>query len=730
MMRSCVSRLSLALIVALTALPRSTAAQTPAVRPQIAATRVQVPPRIDGVLDDPAWLDAPVQSDFIQQLPNEGARATERTEVRIVYDQDHVYIGARCYDSEPQRIIANEMKRDVSSISTKDDSFAVVFDPFHDFRNGPMFIVTPKGSMHDLFVTDERQFNWDWSTVWDARTTIDEHGWTVEMVVPFRSLRYDLALAPVWGIAVRRSVLRKGEHTFLLSRLPRELGVQAAGRLSAAVDLTGLADITRGRNLEFKPFVTSGSSQDNSAAPAGAERFVEGGLDLKYGITQGLNLDVTYNTDFAQVEADTQQLNLTRFSLFFPEKRDFFLEGRDIYTFGVPQGVATRNPNTTLLFFSRRIGLERGREIPMHGGARLTGRAGPYSIGVLNITTGSLDLVPTTNFTVARVKRNIFQRSNVGAMFTARNPRDGDAQRAFGVDANFFFGRSTRASAFLASSQAPGVPSGDVSGRAQFTHEGDTWGLDVDHLSVGPNFNPSVGFVRRRDIRSNYGRLRYSPRFQRKRVRQAFFTADFDYITGFDHGLQSRATTFGSSIDSHRSDALSVTVTRSFERLTAPFGIQQDVTIPEGTYRFTDAAVRLTSGPSRKIAGFVDYAFGSFFAGRRRSLTFNSISKPTSHLAYSLNYQINDVRLPYGAFRNHLVGTRLDYAATTRLFTAAFLQWNSDAELGGINFRLQYRYKPGSDLYIVYNENRHMGTADPSLMDRSFVVKMTYLLRL
>ena len=689
-----------------------------------------MPPRIDGVLDDAAWVDVPVLSDFIQQLPKEGAPASERTEVRIAYDEAHIYIGARCYDSAPDRIIANEMKRDVSSISTKDDSFAVVFDPFRDFRNGPMFIVTPKGSMHDLFVTDERQFNWDWSTVWDARTVIDARGWTVEMVIPFSSLRYDLELAPVWGIHVRRSVLRKGEHTFLLARLPRELGVQAAGRLSAALDLTGLTDVSRSRHLEFKPFGTTGASQDNSGDVSNADRFYDGGLDFKYGITRGLNLDVTYNTDFAQVEADTQQLNLTRFSLFFPEKRDFFLEGRDIYNFGIPRGVASRNPNTTLLFFSRRIGLERGKAVPMHGGARLTGAAGPYSVGFLNITTGELGDVPVTNFTVARVKRNVLRRSNVGAMFTSRNPQHGDADSAFGADANFSFGRSTRAAAFLARSRTPGVAGGDVSGRAQVMYEGDVWGLELDHLSIGPHFNPSVGFVRRRDLRSNYGGIRYSPRLNRRRVRQAFFTADLDYTTGFDHSLQSRLATFESSIESNRSDALSVTVSRNLEVLKAPFSIQPDVTIPPGAYAFTDAAVRLTSGPSRRVAGFLEFAFGSFFSGSRRSVTLNSISKPSSHLAYSVNYQLNDVRLPVGEFRSHLVGTRVDYAFTTRLFTAAFVQWNSDAELGGLNFRLQYIYRPGSDLFVVYNENRLTGRADPSLLDRSFVVKMTYLLRL
>ncbi len=719
----------LVLTLLLAGLPLSTAAQSPPQRPQIAATRVEVPPRIDGVLDDPAWDRAPVLSGFIQQLPNEGAPATERTEVRILYDEKHLYIGARCYDSEPDRIIANEMKRDVASISTKDDSFAIVFDTFRDFRNGPMFIVTPKGSMHDLFVTDERQFNWDWSTVWDARTTVDEQGWTVEMVVPLASLRYDLGLAPVWGVNIRRSVLRKGEHTFL-TRLPRELGVQAIGRLSAAADLTGLTDLARSRHLELKPFGVVGSSQDPAGGRPDADRFFDRGLDVKYGVTQGLNLDLTYNTDFAQVEADTQQLNLTRFSLFFPEKRDFFLEGRDIYTFGVPRGVATRNPNTTLLFFSRRIGLDRNRAVPLHGGARLTGRAGPYSVGLLNITTGENGSVPTTNFTVARVKRDILQRSNVGAMFTARDSPDTDAHRSFGADANVSFGRSVRASGFLARSQAPGVSTGDMSGRAQFAYEGDTWGLEVDHLNVGPNFNPAVGFVRRRDIRANYGGFRYSPRVNRRRIRQVFFTADIDYTTGADRGLQSRSAAFGSSVESSRSDALSVTISRNLERLDAPFTIYRDVTIPLGGYRFTDAAIRLTSGPSRKLAGFVDYSFGSFYAGSRRSVMMNTIMKPTSHLAYSLNYEVNDVRLPSGDFRSHLVGTRIDYAVTTRLFTAGFLQWNSEAELGGVNLRLHYIYKPGSDLYVVYNENRLIGTAAPLVMDRSFVVKLTYLLRL
>jgi len=699
-------------------------------RPVYSAYRIDAAPTIDGNLDDPVWSDVPVISEFIQQLPDEGMPATERTEVKIAYDSANLYFAARCYDREPGRIIANEMRRDVNSISTKDDTFAVMLDTFHDYRNGVMFIITPKGSMHDLLITDERQFNWDWDTVWDVRTRMDEQGWTLEMVVPFKSLRYDIAKSKTWGINLRRSIMRKNEHAFL-TQIPRELGIPGAGKLSSGAVLEGLEDVTKSHYVEFKPFATSGFSQDFLSDPPtnSADGFLDAGIDLKYGLTQSLNLDATYNTDFAQVEADTQQINLTRFNLFFPEKREFFLEGRDIYNFGVPTGVGFRR-NTTLLFFSRRIGLEGGEEVPIIAGARLTGKAGRYNLGLLNITTGESGNSPRTNFAVARIKREILQRSNVGMIFTNKSPSGENGNTTVGVDANFFFHRNSRATGYLAKTKTPGISTGDYSGRAQFNYDVDLWGVEFDHLTVGPNFNPEVGFVRRRDIRSSYGRVSFSPRPNKRLVRQISFTSDMEYVTDTQNVLQTRYTRFSIESESYRADGLRFTLTKNFENLEKPFLIQPDIAIPVGAYHFNENNIRFQLGSSRKISGFLEYSFGDFYSGSKKTLTMNMVSKPSSHFSYQLDYESNDVELPQGEFVTHLVGARLNYSLSTRFFTSAFLQWNSDAQLASVNIRLNYIYSLGSDLFIVYNENRDTGFLPAGVIDRSFIVKFTYLLRL
>jgi hypothetical protein len=404
------------------------------------------------------------------------------------------------------------------------------------------------------------------------------------------------------------------------------------------------------------------------------------------------------------------------------------LEGRDIYTFGVPRQFGTQR-NTTLLFFSRRIGIEEGKKVDIVAGARLTGKAGPYRIGMLNISTDESRSSPRTNFTVVRLTRDILERSTVGMIFTNKSPSGLDGNQAFGVDANFAFHRSSTASAFLAKTRTDGISDGDYAGRAQFDFSVDLWGVGLDHLTVGRNFNPEVGFVQRRDMRSSFGSIRFSPRPNKKLVRQVFFTSDMEYLTDTDNKLQTRINRLRFEVESSRADKLSLTLSKNFENLDQPFRIQPDIAIPVGAYNFNDYNARLELSPSRKVTGAVAYQFGGFFSGDKKTLTLSSIAKPSSHFSYELNYQRNDVDLPQGDFVTHLVGTRLNYSFSNRFFTSAFLQWNSDAELASANLRLNYIYKLGSDLFIVYNERRH--TLDPrGVIDRSLIIKFTYLLRL
>jgi len=414
------------LVVAALLASSSAYAQAPTVirdvdgRVTVRATRVTEPIRMDGHLDERVYSETPAISDFIVQEPEEGAAATERTEAWLFFDDRNIYVSARCWDSHPERDIAGERRRDGSAI-TDNENFAVIFDTFHDRRNGLVFQANSIGGLRDSAIIDETNQNADWNAVWDARTGTFDGGWTIEMVVPFKSLRYNRGTNRTWGVNLRRLVRWKNEWSYL-TRVPAYIGQRGLFATSLAATLEGLEPPPAALNLEIKPYGISGARTDRAARPPNKiDNFDrDWGVDAKYGITKSLTADFTYNTDFAQVEDDTQQVNLTRFNLFFPEKREFFLEGQGIFAFGGSTG--STNSNTPVLFFSRSIGLNNGRPAPIVGGGRLTGKTGAYSIGLLNIQSDDDEAsgARATNFSVVRLKRDIFRRSYAGVLYTRR----------------------------------------------------------------------------------------------------------------------------------------------------------------------------------------------------------------------------------------------------------------------------------------------------------------------
>ena len=437
-------------------------------RVTVRAVRIPEPIVLDGRLDDPYYRETPAIDGFLQQEPLEGRPATESTEAWIFFDDDRLYVSARLWDSSPDRIVANEMRRDHYNIS-RGASFTVVLDTFLDRRNGFYFETNPLGAIRDGLITNESDLNTDWNTVWNAKTTRDEEGWTVEMEIPFRSLRYRESDSAVWGIQLKRQVTWKNEDSFL-TRVPAAWQWRGVRKLSSAATLVGLQTSSPALNLEVKPYAISGLATDRTVSPS-IENDVSAdiGLDAKYGVTKSLTADVTINTDFAQVEADEQQVNLSRFSLFFPEKREFFLEGQGIFAFGGETGSGFQwgsNSYTPIMFFSRRIGIADGVTTPIRAGGRMTGRAGKYTLGLLNIQTGEAEgVAAATNFTAARVSRDLFQRSNIGALFTNRSVSlagDGSNQ-LFGADANFAFFQNLLINAYYAESRTPGRDGDDRS---------------------------------------------------------------------------------------------------------------------------------------------------------------------------------------------------------------------------------------------------------------------------
>ena len=473
-------------------------------RATVRAVKLSEGIRIDGELDEPVYQEVPAITDFIQQLPDEGALATEKTEAWIMFDETNMYVSARAWDSAPEsEWIANELRRDGNQIR-QNDLFLVMFDTFYDRRNGVAFQTTPLGARSDFAMTNEGNPNLDWNTVWDVRTGRFEGGWTVEMEIPFKSLRYQADPVPVWGVQLRRGIRRKGEMAYLtplpISAAGGSAGTAGIFRISAAGTLVGLELPSAKRNIEVKPYAIGGVTKDVAANPlVGNERSGDFGLDVKYGITESLTADFTYNTDFAQVEVDEQQVNLTRFNLFFPEKREFFLEGRGIFDFArggfrsSAGGGFFGGGNAPTLFYSRRIGLQGSEMVPIFGGGRVTGKVGAVDVGALTIQTDD-ELVSggeSTNFTVARVKRDILRRSAIGGIFTNRSVSlSGEgASRTYGADATFAFYENLEMLGYYAKTETPGLVDEDTSYQARFVYGGDRYGMQVDHLLVEDNFN-------------------------------------------------------------------------------------------------------------------------------------------------------------------------------------------------------------------------------------------------
>lgn len=708
-------------------------------RATLRAVRVEGPLTIDGRLDEAIYGEVTAISGFIQQEPHEGAAATEPTDVWVFFDDNHLYISARCWDSDPDRIVADELRRDHDRL-VENDNFGVTLDTFYDRRNGYLFYTTPMGALSDSLITDESSSGRDWNTVWEVRTARFERGWTVEMAIPFRSLRFAPGRDQIWGINFRRTISRKNERSHL-TPVARAWGRGGVLRLSASASLVGL-EVPAGRPpLEMKPYTSARLDTDHVADPARLNAFGgDVGVDLKYGLTRGLTLDVTTNTDFAQVEVDEQQVNLTRFSLFFPEKRDFFLEGQGIFAFagqGGGGGGGGGGGNIPILFFSRRIGLSDGQEVPIQVGSRLTGRAGRYSVGALAIRTGASpdgEVDPTT-FSVVRVKRDVLRRSNVGAIVTHRQPSGGgrSANLAAGLDASFTFFDGLKLNAYIAETQTPGVTGDERSHRTQVDFTGDRFGFVADHLRVGANFNPEVGYVRRQDIRREFGRFRYSPRPARLTgIRKFDFSAEYEYLALGDGRPDTRSVELQGAATFENGDSFEVELQGVVETLADAFDLTETVVLPAGIYDYRYARATYSLGPHRRFGGEAGVRIGEFYGGRRDDISYQGRIEVWPTLSVEPRLSVNRVRLPEGRFTATLAGGRVNYTFTPRMLLSALLQYNSSAESFGTNLRFRWEYRPGSELFVVYSEGRatERRRGDlPSTESRSFVVKIARLMR-
>jgi hypothetical protein len=717
------------------ALP-ATIARDESGRVTLRAVRLTASLRLDGQLDEAIYHTVLPASDFVQTDPEPGVPATEKTELWVMFDNDNMYVGARMWESQPDRMVVNEMRKDSANVF-QNETFSFIFDTFHDRRNAVGFIINPIGGRQDGQITNER-WNRDWNTIWDFATGRFESGWTVEIAVPFKSLRYRPGTSQIWGFNSRRVNRWKNELSHLTS-VPQASAGNGLFRASLAATLVGLQVPPGSKNLEIKPYAISDVTTDRLATPRVSNDLGgDVGLDVKYGVTQNLTADFTYNTDFAQVEADEQQVNLTRFSLFFPEKREFFLENPGLFTFG---GIGTGNQGTPsgeapLLFYSRRIGLNGGRVVPIDAGGRLTGRVGRYAIGLVNIRTGEEQLSQSqpTNFSVVRLRRDVLRKSSIGLIATGRSVTiDGrGSNAAYGVDGIFSFFDNFDINTYWARTRTSSLSGGDISYRTQLDYNGDRYGVELERLVVGEYFNPEVGFLRRADIRRSFGNVRFSPRPQSSRlVRRYSYTAALDYIENGAGQVDTRDLDGSFAIEFNNSDRFNVSHTRTYELLARPFRIAPGVVLPVGGYDGSRTRVAFTLGTQRTFSGTMWVEQGPFYSGNRTAvgLTGGRL-EVTSQFALEPTYSVNEVDLAEGSFTTHLAGSRIIYTMTPLMFASALLQYNSTNRTIASNVRLRWEYRPGSELFIVYNEERDtLSPRFPDLANRSFIIKINRLFR-
>lgn len=682
---------------------------------EIRAARVRTAVRLDGFLDEEDWARAEVLSEFYQRLRRDVLRATERTEIRILYDDRFLYIGVRAFDSEPEKLIARSILRDEAT----GDAINIMIDAYHGHRSAIQIYSNANGVMGDMLQSGEsettRNINFD--MVWDSKGRRTPTGYEVEMAIPFKSLRFPQR-APgeeiVFGIAFKRNVPRKNEEAIW----PYVSNDSSWYRPAELGHLRGIRDVRHGRNLELRPYALGGANRDLRSGVAAGRR--EAGLDVKWGVTTGLMADFSLNTDFAQEEVDVQQTNFTRFSLFFPEKRQFFLEGQQLFQFGV-----AREADLT---FTRRIGLSPAGEIvPIQAGARLSGRQGRTSLGAMNIQTGAAGALPGQNFSVVRVKRDIFSRSSVGGVVT-NVEGGGRFNRVYGTDASLYFRRVWFLDGFLAGTNETGAPQSGA-GYGRLAYGSDRIGAEYELLAIGERFNPGVGFVLRPDSRQHSALLRFSPRPPSDLIRQVHATGSLAYVTDQQNVLETRARKGIVQLDLETGHVLAVTATNQREFITAPFRLRSDLSIMPGVYDFNNVEASFRTPGRRDTSLNLTSATGGFWNGHRSTVSIRANNRMTTHFGVSLSYDINRVTLPAGAWTSQLVSSRVTVALRNDLSILSLLQYNRDTRQVSSNMRFNWIPKPGTNFFIVYNE---LDTDRPQFgpLNRSIAIKLNYLFAL
>ena len=730
---ACAARVIVAIVaVAAPALAQQHIHPEPATAPRegylIEAQRTTRPPDIDGIFGETEWDGAALVDVFTQQEPSIGEPATERTEVRILYDAERLYLALHAYDSDPSAIIATEMRRDSMRI-LDEDNFQIILDTFRDSRSGYMFVTNPLGAKLEQQIFEEgggnargsaSNINRNWDGVWTVAARRTDDGWAAEIAIPMVTVRSPEMADQAWGINFMRSIRRKNEQVYW-APIPKPYGLM---QVSLAGQYRGMTGLTRGLDLRIKPFAIAGGRTDH-VGPLSSDRALRDvGVDVKYGLASSLSLDLTLNTDFAQAEVDEQQVNLTRFPLFFPEKRDFFLENSG--QFNISNQGTDRLAD---LFFSRRVGLsDSGQEIPIVGGARLSGKMSGHNIAVMNLQTREVTSRPAENFFVSRYSRDFMRRSKIGGLLINKEGIDSTRfNRTIAADALIAPTQSFSIHSFVAKTSSPDITTGDMAFHARALFLNPKWQTFAEYTEIGENFNAEVGFVPRRGIRTTKVHLERNPR-PGGMIRVMEPMVNLTYTTDHNNRLLTRRVHNMVGTRFQNGAYLNVIYNDWFEQLDRPFNIQSNVTIPAGGYSFGELQLTFNSNPSRRVYERFTYSPQTFYGGNRTDIDAAVGVRASSQASAELSLSRNDVDLPWGAFVVNLAVMRFDYALSPRMTLRSLSQYNSLTRQVSNSVRYNFVYRPGSDLYIVYDDLQGTVPGVPEVRNRQILVKMTYLL--
>lgn len=686
---------------------------------RMTAVRTGAPIRVDAVLDEAEWRDADAVSDFLQRDPREGQPASQRTVARILFDDETLYVAFVLYDDDPSRIVASDLRRD-SSMGT-DDTIEMVLDTFHDNRNGFIFRVNALGTKYDARLRNEGQVNSDWDEQWEAAAQITDEGWVVELAIPFRALRYD-PNADSWGIDFQRQIRRSNEEV-AWSNYRR--GFRFAN-VSQAGELVGLTGLTLAQRFRLTPYVSGGTAQFNQTTEPLTDSNGDAGIDnFRIQITSNLTADVTVNTDFAQVEDDSQRINLSRFSLFFPEKREFFLESAQNFAFG--SGGGWGGPSLSL-FHSRNIGLVGGEAVPITYGAKMTGKVGGTNLGVMNVQTGESELGVGENYTAVRAKQDVFGRSSIGGIFTNVQGA-GNHNRVVGMDANFRFLEHMRVAGFVARVDDSRMDDSPLSGSFSAEWDSDRWELGGSYLRIDPGFDSELGYIRRTDIVQRGANAGWNPRPEWGGIRQIRIGTSVDYLTDTEGRLLGRELGADVNFSLESGDSIYVGVDRELDRVDRGFRVGPGVVIPAGDYQMTTFRTFLRTYSARRVSGRVSVSGGDYFGGSRYSISPSGTFRFNEKLSLSPRYTFNTIDVPNGDFDTHSISLRTTYNFSDQWLTSTLVQYDNLSGRMSVFARLNYVYRGGYDnFYLVYKQSRMFDGVYHGLSDRALLAKMTYSL--